>query len=104
MNEKALSGVLLDKYTEITLSELCHSCSRREEWVIELVEEGILDPVGREQVRWRFSASSLQRAQTTRRLQRDLGVNLAGVALALDLMEEIEMLRARLCKTGVIDD
>jgi chaperone modulatory protein CbpM len=28
------------------------------------------------------------------RLQRDLDINLAGVALALDLMDEIESLRA----------
>ncbi|MFZ2170689.1 MAG: chaperone modulator CbpM [Methylococcaceae bacterium] len=30
------------------------------------------------------------------RLQRDLGVNLAGIALALDLMEELESLRAQM--------
>jgi chaperone modulatory protein CbpM len=30
------------------------------------------------------------------RLQRDLGVNVAGVALALDLLEEIERMQTRL--------
>ncbi|MEO5655034.1 MAG: chaperone modulator CbpM [Nitrosospira sp.] len=30
------------------------------------------------------------------RLQHDLGVNLAGIALALQLLDEVEMLRARL--------
>jgi hypothetical protein len=30
------------------------------------------------------------------RLQRDLGINLAGVALALDLLSEVAMLRSRL--------
>jgi len=30
------------------------------------------------------------------RLQHDLGINLAGVALVLDLLEEIEQLRSRL--------
>jgi chaperone modulatory protein CbpM len=37
------------------------------------------------------------------RLQRDLGVNLAGVALALDLLQEIELLWARLNKSGPRD-
>ena len=103
MNEKTLSGELLDEHTEISLSELCYSCSQHTEWVIELVAEGILDPVGREQAQWRFSAGNLRKAQTAVRLQRDLGVNLAGVALALDLLQEIELLWARLNKSGPID-
>jgi chaperone modulatory protein CbpM len=32
------------------------------------------------------------------RLQRDLDINLAGVALALDLMDEIESLQAVVCR------
>jgi chaperone modulatory protein CbpM len=32
---------------------------------------------------------------TAQRLSRDLGLNAAGVALALDLLEEIETLRTR---------
>ncbi len=103
MNEKTLSGELLDEHTEITLSEICYSCSQKTEWVIELVEEGILDPVDGEQAQWRFSAGNLQKAQTAMRLQRDLGVNLAGVALALDLLQEIELLWAQLNKSGPVD-
>jgi chaperone modulatory protein CbpM len=37
----------------------------------------------------------LQRAKTAVHLQRDLDVNLAGVALVLDLLEEMEELRER---------
>ena len=103
MNEKILSGEILDDHTEITLRELCYSCSQHTEWVIELVEEGILDPVGRKQEQWRFSAGNLHKAQTAMRLQRDLGVNLAGVALALDLLQEIELLWARLNRMGTRD-
>ena len=44
---------------------------------------------------WRFSGSALRRAATAQRLTRDLGLNAAGVALALDLLEEIETLRIR---------
>ncbi len=49
-----------------------------------------------QQTQWRFSGSALQRARTAMRLQRDLGINLAGVALAMDLLDEIEELRGRL--------
>lgn len=99
MTEKILNGELLDEHIEVTLGELCFSCSQRTEWVVELVDEGILEPVGRKQEHWRFSARNLHRAQTAMRLQRDLGVNLAGVALALDLLREIERLQAKIKTT-----
>ncbi|MFW2372200.1 MAG: chaperone modulator CbpM, partial [Gammaproteobacteria bacterium] len=79
------------------------------EWIIELVEIGALEPVAPkplsyEQIQWRFTASSLQRARKASRLQRDLGVNLAGVALALDLLDEIDALESRLRRLDMADD
>ena len=66
------------------------------QYIIELVEEGVLAPIGREQRAWRFTGSQVRRASIALRLQRDLGVNLAGVALALDLLDELNGLRARI--------
>jgi chaperone modulatory protein CbpM len=65
------------------------------EAVAALVEEGILEPEGTRRGRWRFPADSIRRARTAVRLQRDLELNLAGVALALDLLDRVERLRAR---------
>jgi chaperone modulatory protein CbpM len=96
MNQKTLSGILLDEQLELSLNDLCRACSSSAEWIIELVEEGALEPIGNEQSSWRFTGTSLQRVQTAIRLQRDLGINLAGIALALDLLDEIETMRARL--------
>ena len=98
MNTKVLSGIVLDEETVLSLGDLCTACSRHAEWVVELVDEGILQPVGRNQDQWRFPGTSLQRAHTAMRLQQDLEINLAGVALALDLMDEIESLRALVCR------
>ena len=47
-------------------------------------------------VEWRFSGTALRRTRLALRLERDLELNLAGVALALDLMEEVERLRQAL--------
>jgi len=69
-----------------------------EEWVISLREESIIEPQGDEIHLWRFSGASLVRVRSALRLQHDLGVNLAGIALALDLMEELENLRIQLKK------
>jgi chaperone modulatory protein CbpM len=96
MTQKTLTGVLLDERTELSLSELSRACSTSTEWVIELVHEGVLEPVGRQPKQWRFSGTSLKRAHAAMRLQTDLKINLAGVALALDLMDEIETMRERL--------
>lgn len=96
MNNKLITGVVLDQQVEFSLSEICHICNCHAEWVIELVAEGILDPIGDDQTQWRFSGSGLRKAHTAMRLERDLGLNLEGVALALDLMEQIEELKERL--------
>ncbi|MDP1664700.1 MAG: chaperone modulator CbpM [Methylobacter sp.] len=84
----------------LTLEQLCHACGVHADWVISLVEESIIEPQGDEIHVWRFSGASLVRVRSALRLQRDLGVNLAGIALALDLMEELENLRTQLKVRG----
>ena len=96
MVKKILTGTLLDDQLQVSLTEISEACASHTEWVVKLVDEGILEPLGQEPTQWRFAGESLSRAHTARRLQRDLGVNLAGVGLALDLLEEIESLRTRL--------
>ena len=91
-----LSGIVLEDQTELTLADVCRACAVHAEYIIELVEEGVLVPVGREPVYWRFSGVHMHRTTVAMRLQRDLGVNLAGVALALQLLDEIKALRARI--------
>ena len=95
MKNEIKSGMILDEQCEITLDEFSQACSRDTEWVIELVSEGILEPIGNTaQHEWRFTGTSLLKAKAAIRLQRDLDINLAGVALALELIQEIEELQA----------
>lgn len=103
MKTELLTGIVLDERSELSLSDLCRACSQHAEWIVQLVDEGILEPAGRKPEQWRFSGASLQRAHTAMRLQRDLDINLAGVALALDLMDEIESLRAVVCRLELRD-
>jgi chaperone modulatory protein CbpM len=95
-----LAGTILDEQAPLTLAELTRACAVHAELIIELVEEGVLAPIGREPHRWRFTGAHMRRARTALRLQRDLGVNFAGAALALQLLEEVEALRARLRAMG----
>ncbi len=95
-----ISGVLLDEDLELNLRELCTVCGVHAEVIIEMVSEGIAVPRGSAPLEWRFSGPMVQRVQTAIRLQRDLGVNLAGAALALDLLEELQELRCRAAWLG----
>ena len=96
--QKIVDGILIDEHIKLSIDDLSCACSSSSEWIIELVEEGALEPHSQERYssQWRFSGNSLQRARTAMRLQRDLNINLAGVALALDLLDEIETLETRL--------
>lgn len=91
-----LSGEVLEEDVELSLAELCHACQAPAERIVELVGEGVVDPRGRDPARWRFRGVSVRRVRCALRLERDLGVNVAGAALALDLLEELEALRTRL--------
>jgi chaperone modulatory protein CbpM len=91
----AMTGTIFDEATEITIVELCKVCSVNKQTVDELIAEGILEPTdGKDKTRLPYSSVRMTRAVV--HLQRDLGVNLAGAALALDLLEQIDSLRARL--------
>ncbi len=87
---------VIDEQTTFTLAELCRCFPVDAEVIEAMVEHGILEPAGKRGGHWCFPASSMRRTRITLHLQRDLGVNLAGAALALDLLERIEELDARL--------
>lgn len=90
------TGILLDENSVFTLTELCQSCGVEAEIIMEMVEYGILEPEGNTPVQWVFPAYSLRRSKVTLHLQRDLGVNLPGAALAVELLEKITILEQKL--------
>ena len=91
-----VSGFILEEQVGLTLAELCRACGVQTELLLELVEEGVINPSGEAPEVWRFTGVHLRHARVAIRLQRDLGVNVAGAALALQLMDELEVLRERL--------
>lgn len=91
-------GTIIEEES-LTIEQLCQASGAHTQWIISLVEESIIEPSlfkQNETAEWRFSGTSLARVRTALRLERDLGVNLAGIALALDLMEELDNLRSQL--------
>lgn len=95
------NGATPEPPTELTLVEVSRACAVTSEFVVELVEEGVINPLeGREPGGWRFADSQLRHVSVAARLQHDLGVNLAGAALVLQLLDELETLRAQISATA----
>ena len=93
---EVMTGMLIDDEQLFTLADLCQSCGVPAEVIANMVEFGIIEPRGDIVTKWQFTGGCLWRVTTVVRLQRDLEVNLAGAALALDLLEEVRELRRQL--------
>ncbi len=91
-----LSGIIVEESTIFTIGELSRACGKPAEWILALVEEGVIEPERGDNTSWRFCGHCLRRARIAQRLEAELGLNLAGAALALELLEEVETLRKRI--------
>ena len=89
---------LVDTATLCTVDELCLACNVDADWIAELVEEGMIEPIGQVSADWRFTSLSIVRIAKAKRLARDLNLGLPGLAVVLDLLDEIDDLRAQLGK------
>lgn len=93
---RILEGEILDESTEFDLEGLCRACRVDRQLAIDLVVEGVVEPSDQNAEQWRFTGTAVSRAQVAVRLRRELGVNVAGAALALELLDEISRLRRAL--------
>ena len=91
-----LVGTILEEEVVLSLAEVSRSSRLKAERLIEMSADCVIEPVGRSHERWGCRGGCLRRLRCAQRLQEDLGVNTAGIALVLDLMDELEQLRARL--------
>ncbi|MBD8526724.1 chaperone modulator CbpM [Pseudomarimonas arenosa] len=100
MSEDAVTIMQVDFHVQgaWSLTELCALTQLDQQALLALVDEGVLEPEGDTLEVWRFSAEQVPAARTAARLLRDLGLNAAGAALALQLMDELEALRAELAR------
>ncbi len=81
-----------EEIRELTLDELCSACEVTPDFVADVIEQGVIEPLPD----LRFNEEALRKVRTVLRLQQDLEVNLPGAALIIDLMDELERLRKQL--------
>jgi chaperone modulatory protein CbpM len=85
MNDKQL--------TYLSFTEFCLQTGAAEDTVVEIIEQGIVAPIGASPGEWLFSPAMLILTKKAVRLHRDLNVDWAGIALAIELLDEVEQLR-----------
>ena len=92
------TAVIVDDHAPVTIHELAQCCEQQIEWVMTLVEHGVL-PTLQQTERpegWVFASAAVARARQVSRLQRDFEVNLDAAALMVDLMQEVRALKLQL--------
>jgi chaperone modulatory protein CbpM len=80
----------------IAASEICQLCRLELNSVLELAALGVMSSRERAPGEWQVPATALPRLRVVGRLMRDLGVNVSGAALALELLEAQRELEVRL--------
>lgn len=86
-------AVIVDETVTYSLRQVCESCGIYAEQVIEMIEYGIVEPSGESAEQWLFDVEALFRVRRALNLCHDLGLNLSGASLALDLLDELQALR-----------
>jgi chaperone modulatory protein CbpM len=79
---------------QLDIHEFCQCAELPQAVLLEIVEHGIVEPCGTTPEQWRFSIHELPIVKRAFRLQVELQIEWAGVALVLQLLDELEHLRA----------
>lgn len=80
----------------IDLMSFARLCQLEPDAIAHLVDLGVLEPVGRTRIEWRFPQRAVVRGHTAARLMRELELDQASIGLVLDLLEERDTLRREL--------
>ncbi len=91
-----IHAVIVETELQFSLHELSRACGADAALLEALVLEGALAPQGDAPDQWRFDGAVLLRARKAIRLMRELHLGAPGAALVLDLIDEIESLKAQL--------
>lgn len=94
-NLTIVTATVLDEDMTLTVTQLCESLGLEKDQLVSFVEEGLVEPLGSNPENWQFPGPALKRLRIAARLQRDLEIDLPGAILAVDLLEELQRLRAR---------
>jgi chaperone modulatory protein CbpM len=102
MQNDEAGAVVAVEAADLTLEELAAACAVEAEWVIERVREGLLRAMDGPASAWRFTSADMLRARRMLEVERAFDAAPELAALVADLLEELDTLRARLSRAGLL--
>lgn len=94
-NTRIVEAEVLGEGDWIAVTEVCRLCCIDLTAVRELAELGLVSPREALASDWQLPATALPRMRMVGRLMRDLGVNVSGAVLAVELLESQRELERR---------
>ncbi|WP_454781249.1 chaperone modulator CbpM [Legionella sp. WA2022007384] len=94
--DNTIIGVLIEETMTISFNEVCQRYHIPEELLHEMVEYGLFSTKTTKKEHLKLNPNDLRKIESAFRLHQDLGINLPGVALALELLEKIDQLNEEL--------
>ena len=88
--------LIVEEHVVFSFATLCRASGAGSEELQALVVEGLLQPTGQGPEDWQFSGTALPTARKALRLAGELDMSLSGAAIVMDLLAQIEALKARL--------
>ena len=77
----------------VSFEEFCQVTNLASAVLIEIVEQGIVEPKGNAPENWSFDTQMIAVTKKALRLHNDLDIDWPGIALAISLIDELELLR-----------
>ena len=85
----------------LTVEQLAAACAVDADWLLARLDAGFLPQTESAAGVWRFSPAAIRRARRMRQFERDFDAAPELAALIADLLDEADVLRARLRAAGL---
>lgn len=95
MSIKKVTTVVIEEPESYTLVEISEQLNISQKLLTEMQEYGLFEVVQKQQQEL-IDQFALRKIEAACRLHHDLGINLPGVVLALELLDKIEMLHQQI--------
>lgn len=97
MNKKTVvTGVLIDENAKISFLEVCEQFDLSKDMIQEMIEHGFFEEHPLQKNDALIDQRTLDRIHSAQRLGQDLGINIPGIVLVLELLDELEQMKNEL--------